>query len=83
MGEEQGWLALGMTRAFAIDPRAFLLRTAAGSILWEALPLFTGEAVAAIEARGGADRLVISHPHFYATMGEWSDRLEGHPEIVA
>lgn len=73
--EEAGLLALGVAPSFAIDQRAFLLPTDAGNILWECLPLVTDEAVAAIEARGGIDRIVISHPHFYASMGEWSDRF--------
>ncbi|MGF1468020.1 MAG: MBL fold metallo-hydrolase [Sandaracinaceae bacterium] len=79
IGEEVGLLALGVSPAVAIDQRAFLLPTDAGNILWESLPLVTDEGVAAIEAAGGADRIVISHPHFYASMGEWSDRLGGIP----
>lgn len=79
LGEEAGLLAFGMEPAFAIDQRAFLIPTDAGNILWEALPMITDEAVQAIEAAGGAERIVISHPHFYASMGEWSERLGGIP----
>jgi hypothetical protein len=80
--EEAGMLAFGMDPAFAIDQRAFLLETDAGNILWEALPLVTEEAVAAIEARGGAARIIISHPHFYASMVAWSEALGGAPILL-
>jgi len=80
--QEAGHLALGVAPAFAIDQRAFLLPTDAGNILWESLPLVTDEAVAEIERHGGIDRIVISHPHFYASMGEWSDRFGGVPITI-
>jgi hypothetical protein len=80
--DEEGLLGFGMTPEFAIDQRAFLLPTDAGNILWETVPLVTPEAVAAIEARGGVDRIAISHPHFYASMGEWSDALGGVPILL-
>jgi hypothetical protein len=79
---EQRLLALGMTPAFAIDQWALLLPTDAGNILWESLPIVTNEAIAAIEARGGLDRIVISHPHFYASMVEWSDAFGGVPILL-
>ncbi|MCA9662638.1 MAG: MBL fold metallo-hydrolase, partial [Myxococcales bacterium] len=80
--EEAGMLAFGMAPAFAIDQRAFLLETDAGNLLWEALPLVTDEAVAAIEARGGAARIIVSHPHFYASMVAWSEALGGAPILL-
>jgi hypothetical protein len=79
---EEGLFAFGMTPAFAIDQRAFLLPTEAGNILWECLPVITDEAVDAINARGGLDRIIISHPHFYASMGEWSDAFGGVPIVI-
>lgn len=75
-------LAFGMTPAFAIDQRAFLLPTDAGNILWESLPIVSAEAIQAIEARGGVDRIVISHPHFYASMVEWSEAFGGVPILL-
>ncbi len=80
--EEHGLLGLGLTPAFAIDQRAFLLPTDAGNILWESIPLVTPEAVQRLEARGGVDRIIISHPHFYASMAEWSDALGGVPILL-
>ena len=37
----------------------------------------TDEAVDALRKAGGVDRIVISHPHFYSSMVEWSDALGG------
>lgn len=77
--EQHGILALGLTPAFAIDQRAFLIPTKEENILWEGLSVVTDEAVEAIRSRGGLDRIVISHPHFYSSMGEWSDAFGGVP----
>lgn len=80
--EEAGLLAIGITPAFAIDQRAFLLPTDAGNILWESQSLVTDEAVERIQALGGIDRIVISHPHFYGSMVEWSDAFGGVPILL-
>lgn len=80
--EQHGLLALGMKPAFAIDQRAFLLPTDAGNLLWEALPLVDAAAVDALKAVGGVDRIIISHPHFYASMVEWSEALGGVPILL-
>ena len=79
---EHDMLALGMTPGFAIDRRAFLLQTDAGNILWECLPLVTQSAVDAIKARGGLDRIIVSHPHFYGSMASWSDAFGGVPITI-
>ena len=75
--DEAGLLAIGLDPAFAINQRAFLLPTDAGNILWECLSLVSDEAVETIRARGGIDRVVISHPHFYTSMVEWSEAFSG------
>ncbi len=79
---EEGVLGLGMEPGFAIDQRALLLPTDAGNILWETVPLVTSEAVDALRAQGGVDRIVISHPHFYASMGQWSEALGDVPILL-
>ncbi|MCR9161656.1 MAG: MBL fold metallo-hydrolase [Nannocystaceae bacterium] len=80
--DDAGVLGFGMRPAFAIDQRAFLLPTDAGNILWEALPIVTPEAVAALEERGGVDMIAVSHPHFYASMVAWSEALGGVPIVL-
>jgi hypothetical protein len=73
---EEDLLAIGMTPDFAIDQRAFLLPTDAGNILWECVSLVTQEAIDQINKNGGLDRIVISHPHFYSSMVEWSEAFD-------
>lgn len=80
--DDDGVLSLGVTPAFAIDQCARFLPTDAGNILWETVSVVTDEAVAAIKSRGGLDRIIISHPHFYASMGEWSDAFGGVPIML-
>jgi len=75
-------LGIGLAPDFAINQRACFLPTDAGNILWECLSLVTDEAVAALNARGGVDRIVISHPHFYASMVDWSDAFGGIPIVI-
>ncbi len=80
--DDQGVLGIGLTPDFAINQRALFLPTDAGNILWECVSLVTPEAVAELNARGGVDMIAISHPHFYASMIEWSAALGGVPILV-
>ncbi|CAM0998465.1 Metallo-beta-lactamase domain-containing protein [Rhodanobacter sp. Root179] len=82
MQDEAGVLGIGLAPDFAINQRALYLPTDAGNILWEALSLVTDEAVAALQARGGVDLIAISHPHFYASMLEWSEALGNVPILL-
>ena len=80
--DDDGLLGIGLAPAFAINQRALYLPTDAGNILWECVSLVTDAAVARLKARGGADRIIISHPHFYASMVEWSEALGGVPILL-
>jgi glyoxylase-like metal-dependent hydrolase (beta-lactamase superfamily II) len=77
LAQEQGLLAIGSDPTFAIDQRALLIPAGGGNILWECVTLMTDEGIEAIRRQGGASRIVISHPHFYATMVDWSEALGG------
>ena len=48
-------------------------------MLWDLTPLITDEAVAQIKMLGGLRAIAISHPHYYATMTEWSAAFGGVP----
>lgn len=82
IGDDAGLLALDMAGSFGIPQRALLLPTAAGNLLWECLSLVSEEAVARLRVQGGVDRIVISHPHFYASMLQWSEALGGVPVLL-
>lgn len=79
--DDAGLLGIGVAD-FAIPQRALLLPTDDGNILWECLSLVTDAGVEALRARGGVDAIAISHPHFYASMVEWSEALGGVPILL-
>lgn len=82
IGDDDGLLALAIDGEFAIPQRMLLLPTDAGNILWECVSLVTDEAVATLKTHGGVERIVISHPHFYSSMVEWSEALGGVPILL-
>lgn len=80
--DDCGLLGIGMPSGFAIPQRALLLPTDDGNVLWECVSMVTDAAVAEIKSRGGVRRIVISHPHFYTSMIEWSEALGGVPILL-
>jgi len=80
--QDAGLLGIGVAGDFAIPQRALHLPTRDGNVLWETVSLVTEEAVATLKANGGVDVIVISHPHFYASMVEWSEALGGIPILL-
>jgi hypothetical protein len=64
---------------FAIGQRALLVRTPAGNILWDCLSLIDAATIELIKALGGIAGIAISHPHYYASMVEWSRAFGGVP----
>lgn len=77
--KEPGLIAIGVEPHFAIGQRAFLIRTAAGNILWDCLPLLDRAIVEMIASMGGLAAIAISHPHYYSSMVEWSRAFGGVP----
>ena len=82
--EGDGLLGLGCEPKFAIGQRALLVPAAAGdrpgrNVLWDCISLIDDAAVRLIEALGGLSAIAISHPHYYATMVEWSRAFGGVP----
>ena len=69
---EPGLLSIRTEPRFAIGQRAFLVETPEGNVLWDCVSLLDDATVAALRARGGVAAIAISHPHFHATMAEWS-----------
>jgi hypothetical protein len=66
---------IGETPGFAIGQRALLLRTPAGNVLWDCIPLLDDGIEGRVRDLGGLAAIAISHPHFYASMIEWSHRF--------
>jgi glyoxylase-like metal-dependent hydrolase (beta-lactamase superfamily II) len=72
-------VGIGTEPAFAIGQRALYIRTPEGGILWDCISLVDDATVTAVRALGGLSAIAISHPHFYASMVEWSRAFGGVP----
>ncbi len=69
---EPGLMGIGMAPSFAIGQRALLVRTGASNVMWDCIPFIDEAAIDIVRALGGISAIAISHPHFYASMVEWS-----------
>lgn len=65
-------LSLKTVPKFAIDQRAFLLRTPHGNVLWDCIANLDEATLTLVKALGGLHAIAISHPHYYTTMQEWA-----------
>jgi hypothetical protein len=77
--EEPGLTGVGVEPHFAIGQRALLVRTPTGNVLWDCVPLLDPALVEMIKAVGGVSAVAISHPHYYASMVDWSRAFGGVP----
>jgi len=80
---EPGLTRIATHPEFAIGQYAFLVRTQSGNLLWDCVSYLDHETVAAVSALGGIDAIAISHPHFYATCVEWSQRFKNAPIFLS
>ncbi|HEX7733611.1 MAG TPA: MBL fold metallo-hydrolase [Ktedonobacteraceae bacterium] len=74
--QEAGLTGIGTTPTFAIGERALLVRHPEGNVLWDCMSLIDDETVAEVKRLGGITAIAISHPHYYSTMVEWSERFD-------
>ncbi len=77
--EGPGLVGIGTDPRFAIGQRALHIRTSEGGFLWDCISLVDDATVAAVQALGGITGIAISHPHYYASMVEWSRALGDVP----
>src|ERR1017187_193939 len=80
---EPGLVRIATVPEFAIGQYAFLVRTPSGNLLWDCVSYLDDETVAAVRDLGGIDAIAISHPHFYATCVEWSQRFNNAPIFLS
>lgn len=73
---EPGLIGVGTSPTFAIGERALLLQHPQGNILWDCMSLIDERTVSEIKRLGGISAIAISHPHYYATMVEWSEQFD-------
>ena len=65
-------LSLKTVPKFAINQRAFLLRTPQGNVLWDCIANLDAATQTLMTALGGISAIAISHPHYYTTMQDWA-----------
>lgn len=61
--------------AFGIGPEVFLIQSQSGNILWDCVAYQDAETLRQVEALGGLSAIVISHPHMFGSVVEWSHAL--------
>ena len=61
--------------AFGIGPEVFFIQTSAGNVLWDCVAYLDQSTIEQILALGGLSAIVISHPHMFASVVEWSHSL--------
>lgn len=77
--EEPHLTGIGTEPQFAIGQRALLVQTPGGNVLWDCISLIDDPTIRAVQALGGISAIAISHPHFYASMVDWSRTFGGAP----
>ncbi len=77
--EEPGLYSIHTQPGFAIGQRAFLLQTPNGNLLWDCVTLLDDATTSALQKLGGVDAIAISHPHYYASMVDWSEMFGDAP----
>jgi glyoxylase-like metal-dependent hydrolase (beta-lactamase superfamily II) len=77
--EMPGVTSFSITPKFGIGQRAFLVETPEGNLLWDCISLLNDEVASFVDSRGGLRAIAISHPHYYTTMVDWSERFGGVP----
>jgi hypothetical protein len=76
---EAGLIGIGTVPKFSIGQRALLLQAPGGNILWDCIPFIDEATIEIVKGLGGLSAIAISHPHYYATMVEWSRAFGGVP----
>ena len=69
---EPGLVGIRTEPGFAIGQQAHLIQSAAGNLLWDCISLLDDATVEHIRGLGGIAAIAISHPHFFASMVDWS-----------
>ena len=68
--------------SFGIGQRAFFVQTRNGNLLWDCVSYIDEKTIAAVRDLGGISAIVISHPHYYSTMVEWSESFDDAPIYI-
>jgi len=67
---------------FGIGQQSLLIKTANGNVLWDPISYLDGKTIEAVHRLGGIKAISASHPHFYASMAEWSLAFANAPIVL-
>jgi glyoxylase-like metal-dependent hydrolase (beta-lactamase superfamily II) len=67
---------------FGIGPEVFFIQTATGNVLWDCVAYLDHDTLGQIQALGGISAIVISHPHMFGSVVEWSHALGKIPIYI-
>jgi len=81
--QEPGLMSLQTVPAFAINQRAFLIRTPRGNILWDCIALLDPATEALVRSLGGLRAIAVSHPHYYTTIQDWAEGFQAPVHLHA
>jgi hypothetical protein len=79
---EPGLTGIGTVPQFCIGQRALLVKTPAGNILWDCITLLDDATVEIVKGLGGIAGIAVSHPHYYASMVQWSHAFGDAPIYI-
>lgn len=77
--EGPGIYGIGTEPGVAIGQRALLVQAPGGNILWDCMTFIDQDTIDTVRQLGGISAIAVSHPHFYATIVEWSQAFGGVP----
>lgn len=81
--EEPDLWGVGVDPQVGIGQRALLVRTPAGNVLWDCVPLLTDDARTQLAGLGGISAICVSHPHFYGANVEFADAFDARVLVPA
>jgi glyoxylase-like metal-dependent hydrolase (beta-lactamase superfamily II) len=70
---------IGTVPGFAIGPRALLVQTPNGNVLWDCTSLLDEATIEEVRKRGGIAAIAVSHPHLVGSLVEWSHAFDHAP----
>lgn len=80
---EPGLWGVGLKPGLGIFQRALLVRTEAGNVLWDCVPVLTDEGYQRLVELGGVQAVAVSHPHFYSGMALYAEAFGANVYVHA
>jgi glyoxylase-like metal-dependent hydrolase (beta-lactamase superfamily II) len=82
--EENDLFSIITKPEFGIGQRAFLVRTSKGkkNVLWDCISYLDSKTLQIVSKLGGLSLIAISHPHYYSSMNEWSEKFGNIPIYI-